>query len=78
MRIQSVKAGAIKLLAVGRRFAEEEIQKLRRLSLDRAGTTAVCGHHDAAELLQSGELRSSKEVVDRFSCRVGDGEVEFR
>ncbi len=66
------------MLAVGRRFAEKEIQELGRAGLGRPGSAAGCGHQDAAELLQSGELGSAKEVEDGFSGRIGDGEIELR
>jgi hypothetical protein len=67
-----IETGTIELLTVGRRLAQKEIEKLGRTRLDCAGC------QDTAELLQSGELGSREKVMDSFSRRVGDGEVEFR
>ena len=71
MRIQQVEAIAIKQFPIGGRLADEEVQKLRRVAIERARVPAQGRHERIGQLCECRELRGREEFGTRLRHLVG-------
>src|SRR5579883_1282618 len=75
-RIQGVETGPVELLAFGRGFADEKIQKLRRVGIVRAGMAVDGGHEQVAEMPKGIELSGGEECRCGVARNIEHGRLE--
>src|SRR6266516_3360453 len=72
LSVEGVQTRLVELLALRQRLSNQEIQKLRRVRLDRPRSAVDRRHEDAAELPQRRKLRGGEKA--RHHLRRGVGE----
>ena len=61
--IEAVETGAVEGLTVSWRDADEEVEKIRGIGIERAQTALQRGKQNAAQLFQGGVLSRGEELV---------------
>jgi hypothetical protein len=75
--LNAVETGLVELLAISRRYADQEIEELRRLRLKRAGIIFQRRHKNAAQFSKRRKLSRREVMRGSLACQIDRGNFQL-